>query len=139
MTAVGAPIKRQLSLICCGLQMPQWHKANPNDDPVIELALTSDTQPMSDLYDAANTLLSPRLSQLPGVASVDVSGSAQPGVRVVAPRRAAVLVAALPDRHQIGGVHPDAAERAGGVPLPKPVQGLMRLAAKVMTTVSHRI
>ena len=29
--------------------------------------------------------------------------------------------------------------RAGGVPLPKPVQGLMRLAAKVMTTVSHRI
>ena len=35
--------------------------------------------------------------------------------------------------------HADAAERAGGVPLPKPVQGLMRLAAKVMTTVSHRI
>jgi ubiquinone biosynthesis monooxygenase Coq7 len=36
-------------------------------------------------------------------------------------------------------LHADAAERAGGVPLPKPVQGLMRLAAKVMTTVSHRI
>ena len=35
--------------------------------------------------------------------------------------------------------HADAAERAGGVPLPKPVQGLMRLAAKVMTTVAHRI
>ena len=35
--------------------------------------------------------------------------------------------------------HADAAERAGGVPLPKAVQGLMRLAAKVMTTVAHRI
>ncbi len=63
-------------------QLPQWHKANPNDDPVIELALTSDTQPMSELYNAANTLLQPRLSQLPGVASVDVSGSAQPAVRI---------------------------------------------------------
>jgi len=35
--------------------------------------------------------------------------------------------------------HADAAQRAGGVPLPKPVQGLMRLAAKVMTTAAHYI
>ncbi len=79
---VDAAINAAVPDLPSGLQMPQWHKANPNDDPVINLALTSDTQPMSDLYDAANTLLSPRLSQLPGVASVDVSGSAQPGVRV---------------------------------------------------------
>jgi multidrug efflux pump len=65
-----------------GPGVPQWHKANPNDDPVISLALTSDTQPPSELFDAANTLLQPRLSQLPGVASVDVSGSAQPAVRI---------------------------------------------------------
>lgn len=33
--------------------------------------------------------------------------------------------------------HADAAQQAGGVPLPKPVQGLMKLAAKVMTTTAY--
>ncbi|HWG10363.1 MAG TPA: efflux RND transporter permease subunit [Rhodanobacteraceae bacterium] len=79
---VNAAINAAIPDLPSGLQTPEWHKANPNDDPVIALALTSDTQPMSELYDAANTLLQPRLSQLPGVASVDVSGSAQPAVRV---------------------------------------------------------
>jgi multidrug efflux pump len=79
---VDAAINAAVPDLPSGLAMPQWHKANPNDDPVIALALTSDTQPMSELYDAANTLLQPRLSQLPGVSSVDVSGSAQPAVRV---------------------------------------------------------
>ncbi len=61
---------------------PMYRKANPNDDPVLQIALTSDTEPLSELYNRANNLLSPRLSQLPGVANVDVSGSAQPAVRV---------------------------------------------------------
>ncbi|MDA3913064.1 efflux RND transporter permease subunit, partial [Oleiagrimonas sp.] len=61
---------------------PTYHKANPNDDPVLQVALTSDTEPLSALYDRANTLLVPRLSQLAGVSNVDVSGSAQPAVRV---------------------------------------------------------
>jgi len=79
---VDAAINAAVPDLPAGLAMPQWHKANPNDDPVITLALTSDTQPMSALFDSANSLLQPRLSQLPGVASVDVSGSAQPAVRV---------------------------------------------------------
>jgi multidrug efflux pump len=79
---VDAAINSAVPDLPSGLQMPQWHKANPNDDPVLTLALTSNTQPMSELYDAANTLLQPRISQLDGVASVDVSGSAQPAVRV---------------------------------------------------------
>jgi multidrug efflux pump len=79
---VDAAINAAVPDLPAGIAMPQWHKANPNDDPVIELALTSDTQPMSELFNAANTLLQPRLSQLPGVSSVDASGSAQPGVRV---------------------------------------------------------
>ena len=79
---VDAAINAAVPDLPAGLSMPQWHKANPNDDPVITLALTSDTQPMSALFDSANTLLQPRLSQLDGVASVDVSGSAQPAVRV---------------------------------------------------------
>ncbi|MFI4969918.1 MAG: efflux RND transporter permease subunit [Lysobacterales bacterium] len=62
--------------------LPTYQKANPNDDPVLQLALTSDTQPLSALFDRADTLLKPRLSQLAGVASVDVAGSAQPAVRV---------------------------------------------------------
>ncbi|HET8942753.1 MAG TPA: efflux RND transporter permease subunit, partial [Rudaea sp.] len=79
---VDAAVNSAVPDLPAGLQMPQWHKANPNDDPAIELALTSDTQPLAELFDAANTLLQPRLSQLPGVASVEVSGSAQPAVRV---------------------------------------------------------
>ncbi|TAN08664.1 MAG: efflux RND transporter permease subunit [Rhodanobacteraceae bacterium] len=79
---VDAAINAAIPDLPPGIPMPQWHKANPNDDPVIELALTSDTQPMSELFNAANTLLQPPLSQLAGVSSVDVSGSAQPGVRV---------------------------------------------------------
>ena len=79
---VDAAINAALPDLPTGLSVPQWHKANPNDDPVLSLALTSNTQPMSELFDAANTLLQPRLSQLQGVASVEVSGSAQPAVRV---------------------------------------------------------
>ena len=79
---VDAAINAAVPDLPTGLGVPQWHKANPNDDPVLSLALTSNTQPMSELFNAANTLLQPRLSQLQGVASVDVSGSAQPAVRV---------------------------------------------------------
>lgn len=79
---VDAAINAAIPDLPAGIATPQWHKANPNDDPVINLALTSKTQPLSQLYDVANTLLQPRISQLPGVASVDVSGSAQPAVRI---------------------------------------------------------
>ncbi|HET7126226.1 MAG TPA: efflux RND transporter permease subunit, partial [Lysobacter sp.] len=79
---VDAAINAAVPDLPTGLNVPQWHKANPNDDPVLSLALTSNTQPMSELFNAANTMLQPRLSQLQGVASVDVSGSAQPAVRV---------------------------------------------------------
>ncbi|HET6912162.1 MAG TPA: efflux RND transporter permease subunit [Rhodanobacteraceae bacterium] len=63
-------------------QPPTYQKINPNDDPIIQIALTSDTEPLSALFDDAQTLLQPRLAQLPGVASVEVSGSAQPAIRV---------------------------------------------------------
>jgi multidrug efflux pump len=63
-------------------QPPTYQKINPNDDPIIQFALTSDTEPLSSLFDDAQTLLQPRLAQLEGVASVEVSGSAQPAIRV---------------------------------------------------------
>ena len=40
---------------------PSYQKANPNDDPIIAFALTSDTQSAADLYNSADTLLAQRL------------------------------------------------------------------------------
>ncbi|MEW5834642.1 MAG: efflux RND transporter permease subunit [Pseudomonadota bacterium] len=61
---------------------PSLQKANPNDDAVIILALTSQTQSATDLYNVADTFLMPRLTQLKGVSSVEIAGAATPAVRV---------------------------------------------------------
>ncbi|PMS37831.1 multidrug efflux pump [Trinickia symbiotica] len=61
---------------------PTYHKVNPADAPILILALTSPTLPAGKLYDAASTVLQQALSQVDGVGEVDVSGSANPAVRV---------------------------------------------------------
>ena len=61
---------------------PIYRKANPNNAPVLVLALTSTTVPLSQLYNIADTTLSPRISQIPGVAQVDINGGATPAVRI---------------------------------------------------------
>ncbi|QHC35085.1 efflux RND transporter permease subunit [Komagataeibacter xylinus] len=61
---------------------PQYWKANPSDNPILILALTSDTQPVSELYDIAKTRLQPLLSQVQGVGWVEIAGSSAPAVRV---------------------------------------------------------
>jgi multidrug efflux pump len=63
-------------------QNPTYRKVNPADAPIMVLALTSTTRPTGQLYDAASNILQQRLSQLPGVGEVDVTGSALPAVRV---------------------------------------------------------
>src|SRR5580658_6765657 len=60
---------------------PTYRKANPADAPIMILALTSDTQSVPQLYDAADSILSQKLAQVSGVGQVFVGGSAQPGVR----------------------------------------------------------
>ena len=60
---------------------PTYKKVNPADAPIMVLALTSDTLDRGQMYDAASTVLAQKLSQLPGVGEVDVSGSALPAVR----------------------------------------------------------
>jgi len=60
---------------------PTYRKANPADAPILILALTSDTETVPQLYDAADSILSQKLSQVPGVGQVFVFGSAQPAVR----------------------------------------------------------
>jgi hydrophobe/amphiphile efflux-1 (HAE1) family protein len=62
--------------------LPTFRKANPNAIPVLILALTSKTLPASALYDAADTVIAQRLSQVDGVAEVNVSGAEQPAIRV---------------------------------------------------------
>ncbi|MDE1184584.1 efflux RND transporter permease subunit [Paraburkholderia sp.] len=61
---------------------PTYHKVNPADAPILILALTSKTLPAGQLYDSAATVLQQSLSQVDGVGEVDVSGSANPAVRV---------------------------------------------------------
>ncbi len=61
---------------------PSYQKANPNDDPIIAFALTSDTQSAADLYNSADTLLAQRLRQLKGVSAVEIAGAATPAIRV---------------------------------------------------------
>ncbi|WP_206996771.1 efflux RND transporter permease subunit [Trinickia mobilis] len=61
---------------------PTYHKVNPADAPILILALTSPTMTAGQLYDSAATVLQQALSQVDGVGEVDVSGSANPAVRV---------------------------------------------------------
>ena len=65
-----------------GMMTPMAFKADPNDDPVFALALTSTTQSTEELYDLADSLLAQRLRRIPGVATVDIAGASTPAVRV---------------------------------------------------------
>jgi Cation/multidrug efflux pump len=61
---------------------PTYHKANPADQPVIILALTSHSLPVSELYSLGDSLVGQDIRQLSGVAEVDVAGGADPSIRV---------------------------------------------------------
>ena len=81
--AVQAAINAAAPDLPSSLRVPPiYRKANPNNAPVLVLALTSTTQPLSQLYNIADTTISPRISQTPGVAQVDINGGATPAIRV---------------------------------------------------------
>jgi multidrug efflux pump len=61
---------------------PVYNKTNPADAPVLTLAITSDTIPLSTVEDDVDTRLAPRLSQLSGVGLVSISGGQKPAVRI---------------------------------------------------------
>jgi multidrug efflux pump len=63
---------------------PTYSKVNPADAPVVTLALTSSTVSLRALSDFADTLLTPRLSELAGVGRVSVQGGIRPAVRIQA-------------------------------------------------------
>ncbi len=62
--------------------LPTFRKANSAAAPVFILALTSKTISSSAIYDVADTVVAQRISQVPGVGEVNVSGADQPAVRV---------------------------------------------------------
>jgi multidrug efflux pump len=61
---------------------PIYSKSNPADAPIMTLAISSDTLPLSQVEDLVDTRLAPRLSQLSGVGLVSISGGQKPAVRV---------------------------------------------------------
>jgi multidrug efflux pump len=61
---------------------PTYRKVNPADAPILILALTSDSYDTAQMYDAADSILAQKLSQVEGVGQVIVGGGAKPAVRV---------------------------------------------------------
>ena len=63
---------------------PVYNKVNPADAPILTLALTSATMPLPQVEDFADTRLAQKISQLPGVGLVSISGGQRPAVRIQA-------------------------------------------------------
>jgi multidrug efflux pump len=63
---------------------PIYSKTNPADTPVLTLALTSNSMPLSKVQDLADTRLAQKISQLSGVGLVTITGGQKPAVRVQA-------------------------------------------------------
>jgi multidrug efflux pump len=63
---------------------PIYSKINPADAPILTLALTSKTMPLTKVQDLAETRLAQKIAQLPGVGRVSMSGGQKPAVRVQA-------------------------------------------------------
>jgi len=61
---------------------PIYRKTNPADTPVLMLAVTSETLPLTKVSDYASSILAQKLSQMPGVGEVDVGGQQNPAIRV---------------------------------------------------------
>jgi multidrug efflux pump len=63
---------------------PVYSKTNPADAPVLTLAITSNSIPLSQVEDLVDTRLAPKISQLSGVGLVTISGGQKPAVRIQA-------------------------------------------------------
>ncbi|MFN2549423.1 MAG: multidrug efflux RND transporter permease subunit [Myxococcales bacterium] len=61
---------------------PNYRKVNPADAPIMIVALTSKTLPLSQIFDTANTVMAQKISQVSGVGQVTVGGGQQPAVRI---------------------------------------------------------
>ena len=77
---------------------PTYRKVNPSDSPILILAVTSDTTPLTQVDDYAENILSQSISQISGVSQVSVLGQQKPAVRVqLDPAKVAALGLPLED------------------------------------------
>jgi multidrug efflux pump len=80
---VQAAINAARNLLPTGMPSnPTYRKVNPADAPILILALTSDTMTQGQMYDAADSIVAQKLSQVRGVGQVSVGGSSLPAVRI---------------------------------------------------------
>ncbi len=85
---VQAAINAGASLLPADLPAPPvYAKVNPADAPVITLAITSDTLPLTEVQNLVNTRLALKISQVAGVGLVSLSGGQRPAVRIQADTR----------------------------------------------------
>ncbi|HTG19525.1 MAG TPA: efflux RND transporter permease subunit [Reyranella sp.] len=86
---------------------PIYSKVNPADTPILALAITSKTLPLPKVQDLIDTRLAQKISQLPGVGLVSISGGQRPAVRIQAnPRALAAYGMSLDDvRTTIGNAN----------------------------------
>jgi multidrug efflux pump subunit AcrB len=64
------------------LNPPIYRKTNPADTPILLIALTSETLPLTKVSDYADSILAQKLSQMPGVGIVGIGGEQDPAIRV---------------------------------------------------------
>ncbi len=82
---VQAAINAAQSYLPANLPMPPvYTKTNPADAPILTLALTSQSIPLSKVEDLTDTRLAEKISQLAGVGAVTISGGQKPAVRIQA-------------------------------------------------------
>ncbi|MBC7434726.1 MAG: efflux RND transporter permease subunit [Bdellovibrionales bacterium] len=86
---VQAAINAGASLLPADLPAPPTYaKVNPADAPVLTLAITSDTMPLTEVQNIVNTRLALKISQVTGVGLVSLAGGQRPAVRIQADTRA---------------------------------------------------
>src|SRR5271169_4002113 len=82
---VQAAINSALTFLPADLPTPPiYSKVNPADAPILTLAMTSENMPLHQVEDLADTTFAQKISQLPGVGLVTISGGQKPAVRIQA-------------------------------------------------------
>ena len=106
-TATSTPPRSdvQAAINAAGGQLPQnlpspptYRKVNPADSPILILAVTSDTLPLTEVDDYADNVLAQQISQIAGVGQVIIGGEQKPAIRVqVDPAKLAATGLSLED------------------------------------------
>ena len=98
---VQAAINAAGNLLPTDLPMPPiYSKVNPADAPILTLSVTSKTLPLPKIQDLVDTRLAQKISQLPGVGLVSISGGQRPAIRIRAnPKALGAYNLSLEDLH----------------------------------------